>query len=104
MAYEFTAFRGQVVTKASPLSVFEWGSLETGGPISVVNFPLYRAHTRIDEGRFIPILLCTYIALASVVRAGLWGGWHLIRSVLPRLRERYPPPAERFDQDVHSDG
>ncbi len=81
--YEFAAPGDQVVTKTSPLSVLEWGALETGGPISVVYFPLYPAHARIEEGRFIPILLCSYVPLASVGWAGLWGGWHLIRSVRP---------------------
>jgi hypothetical protein len=82
--YEFTSPGGQVVTKTSSLSVLEWGALETGGPVSVVYFPLVPAHTRLEEGRFIPILLCSYLPLTLVGWAGLAGGWHLIRSVIPR--------------------
>jgi hypothetical protein len=88
--YEFTAPGGQVVTKTSPLSVLEWGALETGGSVPIVYFPLYPAHTRLEEGRFIPILLCSYLPLALVGWAGLWGGWHLIHSVLAEPQEPYP--------------
>jgi hypothetical protein len=90
--YEFTAPGGQVVNKTGPLSVLEWGALETGGPVSVVYFPLYPAHTRLEEGRFIPILLCSYLPLALVGWAGLSGGWHLIRSVFSVPQEGYSLP------------
>jgi hypothetical protein len=88
--YEFTAPGGQVIKKTSPVSVFEWGAMETGGPVSAVYFPLYPAHTRLEEGRFIPILLCSYLPLAFVGWAGLWGGWHLVHSVFPGPQERHP--------------
>ena len=90
--YEFTAPGGQVITKTSPLSVLEWGAMETGGPVSAIYFPLYPAHTRLEEGRFIPILLCSYLPLALVGWGGLSGGLHLIRSVFSVPQEGYPLP------------
>jgi hypothetical protein len=90
--YEFTAPGGRVITKTSPLSVLEWGAMETGGTVSVIYFPLYPSHTRLEEARFIPILLCSYLPLALVGWVGIRGGWDLIRSVFSVPQEGYPLP------------
>jgi hypothetical protein len=60
------------------------------------HYPLSRGkinptHARLEEGRFIPILLCSYLPLALVGWVGLRGGWHLIRSVYSVPQEGYSP-------------
>jgi hypothetical protein len=67
--------------------------METAGTISVIYFPLYPAHARLEEAQFIPILLCSYLPLGLVGWLGLRGGWHFIRSVFSVPQEPYPTEA-----------
>jgi hypothetical protein len=45
------------------LTEFNAGGLATAGDVSVIYFPLYPAHNRLEESRFIPLLACTYVPL-----------------------------------------
>ena len=68
------------------------GGLEVGSPIDVVYFPLYPAHSRLDESRLVPILVLAYVPLVALGLVGLWGGWYLVRSdpppeAVPSIRE-----------------
>ena len=101
--YRFTTSRGQVFTGTSRVGVQEWAGLGMGGPVAavyqeqenvpqysagglaergtvtVVYFPLYPAHNRLDESRFIPILACAYMPLIFLGWIGLAAGRHLVR-------------------------
>lgn len=84
VAYHFTTPGGQVVSDASRLDVREWGSLEVGGPLEVVYFPLYPAHNRLQESRFVPVLACAYVPLAVVAWALLGLAFYVVRPVARR--------------------
>lgn len=86
--YRFTAPGGQVITKTSNVEVREWSSLGEGSLVTVVYFPLYPTHNRLDEARFVPLLACAYVPLAFLTWAGLRVGWHLFRSVTIRRDDR----------------
>jgi hypothetical protein len=78
-SYRFSVPGGRVLTSSSRLDVREWGALEKGGEVSVVYFPLYPKHNRVDEARFVPMLACAYLPLVVVAWACLGIGWYLLQ-------------------------
>lgn len=56
------------------------GGEEQGSPVAVIYFPPYPQHNRLDDTRYILILLLSYVPFAVVGGAVLWGGWHLLKS------------------------
>ena len=82
----FTTPVGQTLTSVSSIGVNEWGSLDEGDGIAVVYSPLYPAHNRLDDRRFVPVYACTYIPTAVLGWAGLMFGWRLLQPALTRFR------------------
>lgn len=58
------------------------GGLEVGGTISIVYFSLYPAHNRLDESRFMPVLICAYLPLLFLVIASLVGGYRVLKGAI----------------------
>ncbi len=79
-SYRFTTPGGEIITSSSKLDVREWGALEEGGDVSVVYFPPFPRHNRVDEARFVPVLACGYLPLVVVAWASLGVGWYMLRS------------------------
>lgn len=97
LEYVFETRRGAVVTTTKPVSVNEWGgtlpparkipeeppsfvanqSLVQDRPIDVVYFPLYPRHNRIDDSRYVPFLLLTYVPVIGITFALLALGQYL---------------------------
>jgi len=59
---------------------FSVGGLEESSPVDVLYFPLYPRHNRLDDSRFIPLLLAAYIPILCLALVGTLGGWNLIAS------------------------
>lgn len=76
--YHFQVAEGSVITRRTRLNVLEWGALVEGGPIEIVYFPLYPAHNRLEEARYVPILACAYLPIALLSWLGLGLGWYLL--------------------------
>jgi hypothetical protein len=55
------------------------GGLLTLGQVPIVYFPLYPAHNRIEESRYVPVLACTYLPFLVMAGAGLLVARHLLR-------------------------
>lgn len=101
--YQFATPHGETVTGISAVAAQEWAGLGMGGPVNavyqeqanvpqygvggidsghrvtVVYFPLYPAHNRLDDTRLVPVLACAYVPLLLLGWAVLAGGRHLIR-------------------------
>lgn len=77
--YHFTAPGGQTVADSTRLDVREWGALHEGGTLDIVYFPLYPAHNRLEESRFLPALACAYLPLMVLTWIALGLGWYLVR-------------------------
>lgn len=60
------------------LTEFNAGGVDTGETIAIVYFPLYPAHNRMDESRYVPFLACTYLPLIALAGAALAGARHLL--------------------------
>jgi hypothetical protein len=56
------------------------GAIEDGGWVHVVYLPLYPAHNRLDESRYVPVLACAYVPLILVGIAGLALGRGLLQT------------------------
>ncbi|MEJ2210765.1 MAG: hypothetical protein P8129_17235 [Anaerolineae bacterium] len=55
------------------LSEFAEGGMATAAQVNVIYFPLYPAHNRLAEGRFVPLLACTYVPLLAMAGLALLG-------------------------------
>ena len=78
-SYRFTTPGGETISSSLKLDVREWGALEEGGDVSVVYFPPFPRHNRVDEARFVPVLACAYLPLVVVAWASLGVGWYMLR-------------------------
>lgn len=83
--YHFTTPGGQTVADTTRLDVREWGALQEGGPLDIVYFPLYPAHNRLEERRFMPVLACAYLPLIVLTWMALGLGWYLVRPGARRM-------------------
>lgn len=79
VAYRFTTPGGQSISNSVKADVREWGALYEGGPVSVVYFPLYPAHNRLDDSRFVSLLACAYLPLMVASWTALGVGLYLIQ-------------------------
>jgi hypothetical protein len=66
------------------------GGMQEGERISVVYFPLFPEHNRLDESRFVSLLACAYIPIVFLGVASLIFGWRLFRPALGHTREVLP--------------
>jgi hypothetical protein len=78
-SYRFTTPGGETISSSSKLDVREWGALEEEGDVSVVYFPPFPRHNRVDHARFVPVLACAYLPLVVVAWASLSVGWYMLR-------------------------
>jgi hypothetical protein len=58
----------------------EWaaGGLMGAAKVDVVYFPLYPAHNRLEESRFVPLLACTYVPFLALASLALLAGRRLL--------------------------
>lgn len=80
-------YDGQTQAPAAPvyreqehLTEFNAGGVTEGGTLNVVYFPLYPAHNRMEESRFIPLLACTYLPFFLLSGVALAAARHLLRA------------------------
>lgn len=87
--YNFISPDGEKITESTSLSAQEWSALIDGGAVRVVYSPLNPSNNRIDDSRFKPLLLCSYIPflILSIIFVVL--GWNLFSG---EFRQREPLP------------
>lgn len=76
--YEFTADNGEVYTGSSRVPDSEWISYSEGREIKVKYSPLNPADNRLDDSRFIPYLICSYIPFILICWFSLTAGREMI--------------------------
>jgi hypothetical protein len=76
--YAFMIPSGEIFVGSSTVAGLEWGALSIGGPIDIVYFALYPAHSRLDESRFVSVLACAYVPLLTLTWVCLAIGWYLL--------------------------
>jgi hypothetical protein len=78
--YSFTAPNGETITGSTSLSAQEYSALNEGGEVLIVYSSLNPANNRVDDSRFKPLLLCSYIPFIILSWFGLVMGWRLLSS------------------------
>jgi hypothetical protein len=62
------------------LSEFAEGGIASAAEVPIIYFPLYPAHNRLEESRFVPLLACTYVPLLVMAGLALIGARELLRT------------------------
>jgi hypothetical protein len=82
------AFDGRAVEPAAPVyqeqkhvTQHTAGGMEEGSSVTVVYFPLYPSHNRLDESRFASILACAYVPFAFLSGIIAVVGFRIIRGL-----------------------
>lgn len=81
------------------VSEFAAGGVMAASEVTVVYFPLYPAHNRLEESRFMPLLACTYVPFLVVAGLLLVAARRLLGSAAAwhderRIRQVTALPAE----------
>lgn len=95
VGYSFNTQQGEKLEGSSRLSALEWSALVEGGEVRVVYSPFSASNNRIDDSRFRPLLICSYIPFIFITWFLLTQGWEILaqefttaRSVLWRLEKK----------------
>jgi len=96
LQYRFTTRSGETITTTMSVSMNEWASgSEEGGQIDVVYFPPYPQHNRIDDTRFVPLMVCGYMPAVLIAVALLVAGWQLFSPAIRRGAGEWEAEAEK---------
>ena len=76
--YHFVSSGGEVFTGSTSLSAQEWSALVEGRDVSIVYSPMDPANNRIDDSRFVPLMLCSYIPIIIIAYFFVTQGWSLL--------------------------
>ncbi|MBN2044416.1 MAG: DUF3592 domain-containing protein [Anaerolineales bacterium] len=78
VGYSFTTLKGEKFEGSSRLGANEWSALVEGGEVRVVYSPFDPENNRIDDSRFRPLLICTYIPFIFLAWFFLAQGWEIL--------------------------
>jgi hypothetical protein len=68
-----------VYQEQAHLSEFAEGGLMSAQEVGIIYFPLFPAHNRLEESRYLPLLACTYAPLLAVTGLVLVAARRLLR-------------------------
>jgi hypothetical protein len=80
VSYSFSTPEGKTFKGSSQLSAQEWSALVEGGEVMVVYNQFNPSNNRIDDSRFRPLLICSYLPLIFLAWLLLTQGWEIITS------------------------
>ena len=86
MGYSFTTPQGERMTGSSRLSAQEWVMYTEGGEVDVIYTSFNPANNRVDDSRFRPLLICSYIPFALVIWFCLIWGWNMLSEEFRKVR------------------
>jgi hypothetical protein len=78
VSYSFIAPNGEKLIGSTGLSAQEWSGLSVGDEIIVVYSSLNPEINRIDDSRFVPLLLCSYLPFVVLTWFFLTNGWNIL--------------------------
>lgn len=84
LSYRFTDANGQIISGSSQMAAEEWSAYAEGMDIPIVYSPLNASNSRVDDSRFIPLLLCAYIPFIIVI----WFSLKQARNILAEGLEK----------------
>jgi hypothetical protein len=84
LSYRFTDANGQIISGNSQMAAEEWSAYVEGREIPIVYSPLSSANNRVDDSRFVPLLLCAYIPFIIVIWFSLKQAWGILSEWLKK--------------------
>lgn len=78
VTYTFIGPNGETITGNSSLAAQEWSALSAGQEVEVVYSPLDPSNNRIDDSRYLSILLCSYVPIIFLCWLLLYAGWNIL--------------------------
>ena len=85
--YSFRTDDGERFTGITSLSAQEWSALIEGGDVKIVYSPFDPSNNRIDDSRFVPLLMCSYIPIILIAWFLLIQGWNLLYGEFKNAKE-----------------
>ncbi|MEJ2487664.1 MAG: hypothetical protein P8Y68_18245 [Anaerolineales bacterium] len=98
--YHFVSSDGEVFTGSASLSALDWSGLVEGRDVSIVYSPLDPANNRIDDSRYVPLLLCSYIPIIIIAYFFVTQGWNLLFRELKQ--EKIPHWSAKREEKTNS--
>jgi hypothetical protein len=83
--YRFTTPDGEVLSGSTQMAAQEWSAYVEGAEILIVYSPINPANNRVDDSRFIPLLLCAYIPFIFVIWFCLKTGWNILSEQFKKI-------------------
>jgi hypothetical protein len=78
--YEFTTEKGKIIIGTSRLGVTEWMRSGPGTNIKITHSPFNAENNRVDDSRYVPLLLCAYLPFIFLLWLGIYSGWNILVS------------------------
>lgn len=88
LQYSFEAPDGSEYTGSTQMSAIEWSAQSIGDPITITYAPSNPANNRVDDTRFVPLMLCSYIPVFILI-------WILTSSGISLLKDAFEKPEEK---------
>lgn len=78
LSYRFTAPEGEIISGSTRLAAEEWSAYVEGDEIAIVFSPIDTSNNRVDDSRFVPLLICAYIPFIFAIWFCLSTGWKIL--------------------------
>lgn len=97
MSYKFTSQDGEVYTGRTQMSDYEWSGLATGDEVAILYAPTNPANNRLDDSRFVPLMVCSYIPFIIFIWVCISTGIKLGKDAFQKI-ESQPWLTEHFSR------
>jgi hypothetical protein len=78
LRYRFTDADGKIISGSAQMGAEEWSAYVEGMEVPIVYSPLSSSNNRVDDSRFMPLLLCAYIPFIIAI----WFSLNQARNIL----------------------
>lgn len=87
LSYSFKDAEGKRLTGSTSFSALEWGGFVEGDPIPIIYSSLNPKNNRVDDSRFLPLMLCSYIPFIFIVWFCLTTGYNILSAEFIKPKE-----------------
>jgi hypothetical protein len=85
ISYRFTAPDGEIFSGSMKMAAQEWSAYVEGAEIPIVYSPLNPANNRVDDSRFMPLMLCAYLPFIIAIWFCLKTGWNILSEEFKKI-------------------
>lgn len=85
MSYRFTSPEGNIISGSTQMAAQEWSAYVEGAEIPIVYSPINPENNRVDDSRFMPLLLCAYVPFIFLIWFCLKTGWNILSNEFKKI-------------------